>query len=460
MEQQIVVVGGGASGTLVAAQLLRLGRDRPTTVRLVEPAPVVGRGLAYRTRDLVHRLNVPAGRMSALPDDPDHFLRWAATREPAVDAWSYLPRAWYGPYLEDLLAESVAGSGETRLDVLQGTAARVQVVDDERGLGLLWLADGRCVPYDHLVLATGHAGPTPLPARPAATATGGVIDDPWAPGALEEAARRAAASGELVVLVGTGLTMVDVALSLSHLAPGTALTALSRHGLVPQPHPRVRGPRRPERLLLPEPLTARGLLRVVREAVDKAVAEGEDWTTIVDDLRPLTTPLWQRLSDEERVRFLRHVGRRWEVVRHRMAPDVGDEIARLEITGALALRSARVDAIDVTGDTLEVAIRHAGESRVLRAAAVVNCTGPCGDVTRGGSPFLSGLVAGGLVVPHPLGMGLAVDDDGALLDRAGRRSPTLTAVGPLRRGHLFESTAIPEIRMQAAALATRLLELP
>lgn len=370
------------------------------------------------------------------------------------------PEGLVGRYLRDLLDEARADAGATQLDVLRGEAARVTTIDHERGLGLLWLADGRCLPFDQLVVATGHAGPTALPASAAAAATGGVIDDPWAPGALEEAARRATASGELVVLVGTGLTMVDVALSLAHLAPGTALTALSRHGLVPQPHPRVRRPRRPERLRFPHPLTARTLLRVVREAVDKAIAEGEDWTTVVDDLRPLTTPLWQQLSTDEQVRFLRHVGRRWEVVRHRMAPDVGDEIARLEVTGALALRSARVSAIDADGDTLEVAIRHAGEARVLRAAAVVNCTGPCSDVTRGGSLFLTHLLDQGLAVPHPLGIGLAVDDDGALLDRAGRPSPALTAVGPLRRGHLFESTAIPEIRVQAAALATRLLEHP
>src|SRR5690606_41422748 len=133
------------------------------------------------------------------------------------------------------------------------------------------------------------------------------------------------------------------------------------------------------------------------------------------------------------------VGRRWEVSRARMATEVGAEIARLAATGAWALRPARVSAIDADGDTLTVAIRHARESRVLRAAAVVNCTGPCGDVTRGGSPFLTRLVADGLAVPHPLGMGLAVDDDGALLDRVGRPSPALTAVGPLRRGHLFAS---------------------
>lgn len=457
MDRQVVIVGGGASGTLVAAQLLRQGRDRPTTVRLIEPAAAVGVGLAYRTPDPVHRLNVPAGRMSALPDDPEHLLRWARAQDPSLDEWSYLPRAWYRRYLRDLLDDALAGAGATTLDVVRGTADWIQVVDDARGLGLLWLADGGCVPYDHLVVATGHAGPTPLPASPAAAATGAVVDDPWAPGALEEAARRATGSSELVVLVGTGLTMVDVALRLAHLAPGTALTALSRHGLVPQPHPLVRVPRRPERLRFPDPLTARSLLRIVREAVEKAVADGEDWTTIVDDLRPLTTPLWQQLSSDEQMRFLRHVGRRWEVVRHRMAPAVGDEIARLEVTGALALRSARVAGIDADGDTLTVAIRHAGESRVLRAAAVVNCTGPCSDVTRGGSPFLSRLVADGLATPHRSGIGLDVDDDGALLDAEGHPSPALTAIGPLRRGHLFESTAIPEIRVQAADLARRLL---
>ena len=460
MNRQIAIVGGGASGALVAAQLLRQGRQRPADVVLVEPSPAVGLGLAYRTRDEVHRLNVPAGRISAFPDDPGHFLRWARERGATADEWSYLPRPDYGRYLQDVLAAAGEDAGDTRLHAVRGVAERLVPVDTHTGIGLLYLESGRCLPYDRLVLATGHAGPSPLPASVDARATGRVIDDPWAPGALEHAASAATAANDdegLIVLVGTGLTMVDVTLTLARLAPGAAITALSRHGLAPQPHPRRRRPRQLEPLCIDGPVTARLLLRTVREAVEKAMSEGDDWTGVIDDLRPITTRLWQSLDLAEQRRFLRHVGRRWDVVRHRMAPVVGDEIARLEISGALALRAARVREVRAAGPTLEVAIRHAGQERVLRAAAVVNCTGPCSDVARGATPFLRRLVDEGAATPHPLGLGLAVDDRGALIGADGTASPTLHTIGPLRCGHLFESTAIPEIRSQAADLAALLL---
>ena len=198
------------------------------------------------------------------------------------------------------------------------------------------------------------------------------------------------------MLVGTGLTMVDVALTLTRLAPGTARTARSRHGLAPQPHPHERRPRKVEPLRFDEPVTARSLLRTVREAVEKAMADGDDWTGVVDEVRPVDTGL-------------------------------------------------------------EVVTRHAGEDRVLRAAAVINCTRPCSDVARGGTPFLRHLVETGIATPHPLGLGVDVDDRGALIGVDGRPSPTVHTLGPLRRGHLFESTAMPEIRVQAAALAGELL---
>lgn len=464
MERQIVIVGGGASGALLATQLLRQGAERPATVTLVESSAQLGLGLAYGTTDAIHRLNVPAGRMSALPDDPGHFLRWARQGDAAVGEWSYLPRTAYGRYLQDVLGEELTRAqgraGGTRLHLAFGTAERTTTVDASRGIGLLHLEDGRCLPYDHLVLATGHAGPSPLPTTVGTddgTLGEGIINDPWAPGALSRAARLARDGDGPIVLVGTGLTMVDVALTLTRLAPGTALTALSRHGLAPQPHPHERRPRKVEPLRFDEPVTARSLLRTVREAVEKAMAEGDDWTGVVDDLRPITTRLWQSLDLLEQRRFLRHVGRRWDVVRHRMAPEVGDEIARLEITGALALRAARVHEVRPVASGLEVVIRHAGEDRVLRAAAAINCTGPCSDVARGGTPFLRHLVDVGIATPHPLGLGVAVDDRGALIGADGRPSPAVHTLGPLRRGHLFESTAMPEIRVQAADLAAELL---
>ncbi len=460
-----MIVGGGASGTLLATHLLRQGGDRAASITLVEEHPTIGLGLAYGTTDAVHRLNVPAHRMSAFPDDPDHFLRWARRADPGISEWSYLPRTEYGRYLQDVLGEALTAAVDrrhgTQLRFARGRAERTTMIDAARGIGLLFLEDGRCLPYDHLVLATGHAGPSPLPATVDCGQVDGdgIINDPWAPGALDRAARLARDDEGPVVLVGTGLTMVDVALTLSRLAPGTPLTALSRHGLAPQPHPHERRPRKVEPLRFDEPVTARSLLRTVREAVEKAMSEGDDWTGVVDDLRPITTRLWQSLDLVEQRRFLRHVGRRWDVVRHRMAPAVGDEIARLEITGALALRAARVHEVrpGPAGTGLEVVIRHAGEDRVLRAAAVINCTGPRSDGARGGTPFLRHLVDAGIATPHPLGLGLAVDDQGALIGADGRPSPAVHTLGPLRRGHLFESTAMPESRVQAADLAAELL---
>ena len=78
----VAIVGGGASGTLLAAQLLRAGGTR---VVLIERGARLGRGVAYGTRFAGHLLNVPAASMSGLPDDPDHFLRFLRERyDPAI----------------------------------------------------------------------------------------------------------------------------------------------------------------------------------------------------------------------------------------------------------------------------------------------------------------------------------------------------------------------------------------
>ncbi|HWY24061.1 MAG TPA: hypothetical protein VNX47_04035, partial [Nevskia sp.] len=58
-----------------------------------------------------------------------------------------------------------------------------------------------------------------------------------------------------------------------------------------------------------------------------------------------------------------------------------------------------------------------------------------------------------------LGLGLLTDAQGALLDRDGQASTWLYTLGPARKGQLWETTAVPEIRVQAQALARRLLQL-
>jgi uncharacterized NAD(P)/FAD-binding protein YdhS len=282
-----------------------------------------------------------------------------------------------------------------------------------------------------------------------------------------------------VVLIGTGLTAVDVILSLEEAGFRGPIHAVSRRGLLPQPHrmgstdPAARaalpptGPAAPAAVpAITEtgrgatPAAARDLVAAVRAEVRLAAALGHDWRTVVDGLRPRTQALWAALPEAERARLHRHALRYWEVHRHRMAPEVAERIDGLRRSGRLQITAGRVVSVTETtgGAAATVRPRRGPAEITLEGSAVIRCTGPREHLDSIGDPLLDGLFAGGDARPGPLGLGLAVDPDGRLVDRAGEPSDTLWAIGPLRRGALLETTAIPEIREQAAALARILPE--
>jgi uncharacterized NAD(P)/FAD-binding protein YdhS len=443
----IAIVGGGASGTLLAAHLLRAGAAR---VVLIERGDRIGRGVAYGTRCAGHLLNVPAASMSGIPEDPEHFLRFAREHHDSATApTTFAPRMVYGAYLESLLAESerLAEPGATLL------RRRGEVIGI--GGGLLTLADGARLRTDRVVLALGN-----LPPRDPALAEGRWPDDParyvrdpWSAGALE---RRAAGP---VLLVGTGLTMVDIALQLAAGAPGERIIALSRGGLRPHVH-RSGGAPPSSGVPVPDPTPSLlALLRFVRTAAVVAEVGGGDWRDAVNALRSVTSDLWAALPPDEQRRFIARLARYWDVHRHRLAPEVAAGIEELTQSGQLALSGGRIQSVRPDGDALLVSVREraGGHTRTLRVASIVNCTGPNGDVRSGGSRLLEALCAAGTVRPHPLALGLDTCSDGAVRDAQGRASQSLFAIGPLRRGELWETTAVPEIRAQAHALAQRLV---
>jgi len=443
----VAIVGGGASGTLLAAHLLRAGGVH---VALIERHARIGRGLAYGTCFAGHLLNVPAASMTALPDEPEHFVRFARERhDAAVEPTTFVPRAVYGAYLDHVLAESegLASPGAT-LERVRG-----EVVDITGAA--LTLADGTQLQAERVVLALGN-----LPPRDPALVDGGwpedptrYVRDPWQPGAVEGLAPGPA------LLVGTGLTMVDVALQLQARDPRLRLTALSRGGRLPHAH---RAGGAPPSSGLPVPRPSASLieqLRFVRRSAAAAELDGGDWRDAVNALRPVTAQLWAALPRAEQRRFRERLARYWDIHRHRLAPEVGRSIAALTRSGQLALLSGRVLSVRVDGDGLLVAVREreSGGQRTLRVSSIVNCTGPNGDVRTGGSQLLGALCASGAVRPHPLALGLDTCDDGSLRDARGHASDTLFAIGPLRRGELWETTAIAEIREQAQTLARRLV---
>lgn len=416
----VAIIGGGASGVLTAAHLHLAGPGSMRVV-LIEPKAELGEGIAYGTTDLGHLLNVRAGCLSALPDEPGHFTAWAQ-RHTVADDRTFLPRVWYGKYLRSMLGP------------IEHIRARAVQVSPRAAGAQITLSDGARHTVDRVILASGSS-PTTWPEG----LGGGVrrwVEDPWVPGVLTNLH-----PDEPVLLIGTGLTAVDVSLSL-HAAGHRQIVATSRHGLLPGVHPKE--PFAPLIVAPPNRPSARCLLAWARTTAD----EVGDWRPVVDALRSHSDGLWGELAMGERIRLLRHLQRRWEVLRHRMPPSVAAHVEAMRETGQLTIVPGGIRSAQTTSRGVDVTLAD----RRRQVGAVINCTGPSGDIRRSRDHLVRHLLDSGVARPGPLFLGLDTDARGCLR----HTNDALWVVGPLRRGQRWESTAIPEIRMQAAELSRSL----
>ncbi len=449
-----VVVGGGFSGSLVAANLLRRVGNLPIRIVLVERRAETASGVAYSTRCASHVLNVRAKNMSAFREDPDDFVAWARQLEPEVTGDEYLPRRWYGEYLRRVLADATAASVNAVFEVRSGEA--VDVEPRRGGDSHVVLDSGERLRADCVVLALGNF----TPAVPEAIERGiglssKLVRSPWHFEELSTFDR-----DDSVLLLGTGLTMADTVLALRDLGHRGPLHAVSRRGILPIAHgPAVAPLRFPLDGLLVT--NARHVVKRVRAAAAAAERNGADWRASFDGLRPMTQSLWRSLPFDERRRFLRHASRYWDVHRHRVAPEVAETIDGLVRTGRLRSYAARVVRCEDHGPSVDVTIREraTGAERRLDVSRVVNCTGPDADFRRIGDPLVVALRSRGLIDPHPLGLGVRVTESGRLIERDWSASRPHYAIGALRKGLLWESTAVPELREQAAELAREIARL-
>src|ERR1700728_763053 len=443
----VVIVGGGFSGAMLAVQLLR--RSPGLSIAVVDKGPVPGRGVAYSTKYDCHLLNVPAGNMSAFPEEPNHLLRWAQVNyKGSVQTTSFLPRPLYGRYVGSVLEEAIVLSGADNCQWIQG---EVSSIARDRHRIRVELEDKSALSTETLVLAVGNFPPANLNIPGISTQSKRHFRSLWASAALEDIPRDGS-----VLLIGSGLTSVDVTVALKSEAFTGDVHILSRRGLMPRTHCQTR--RWPQFWNRQCPRTIRGLLRLVREQVQVASDAGVDWRAVIDALRPATQDIWQSLPLDERKRFLRHVRPYWEVHRHRIAPEVGDTIARFIHDVQVSLHAGRVTDYREDHDHVEVSLRdrNTRSPRLLRVDRVINCTGPETDCRRIDGPLIKSLLAQGFARPDPLFLGLDVNSDGALIDCSGVPSQSLYAIGPARKGSLWETIAVPEIRAQASELAEHL----
>jgi uncharacterized NAD(P)/FAD-binding protein YdhS len=450
----VAIIGGGASGSLLAAQLVR---QAPSMRVALIGKTGHGRGLAYSARSASHVLNVPAGRMSALPDEPEHFVRWCRSRGIELTGGDFVSRSLYGDYITDLVHQA-ADIADGRLMLMRDVATDVQPVD--AGMRVTLSRQGGEIEASRVVLALGNAEPSVPRGLEGVSSSPAYVNNPWSDGAINVAGLSPDAE---VLLVGTGLTMVDIAVELAARGHRGVMHAVSRRGLVPQAHRHLDGP--PPQYPPPSttywPRSARGLLRAVRMYVRRCAVAGADWREAVTALRPVTSSLWSGLPLEEQRRFIARLQPYWDTHRHRAAPSVAHRIDDLRASGQLRVHAGRIEHATLDADRACVTIRPRGttEQVAIRPARIVNCTGPRTDLRGMDSPLVSSMVGAGLISPDALRLGIACEPDGRVISSAPVASGLLWCIGPMRRAQLWETTAIPEIRAQARDLATGLAAL-
>lgn len=464
----LAIVGGGFSGLMTLVNLLAAAPTLGASIFERRPRP--GPGIAYGACDEEHLLNVPAGRMGATPEAPGDYHRWLEEREPGRFASDdFTPRRLYARYLRETIEKAVTKASAA-------SAARPRFVADAvvhlepRSAGVeLLLASGRVVQARGAVLALGlpqarapwraaaDAATTPIPPRL-------LVEDPWEPEVLPTVPKDRA-----VLLVGSGLTAIDMVLALRRLGHRGRIVIASRNGRLPLPHAAAHGP--PPALdggiLAKGPREAfraiRGLARSIAAAAEGGAdaARHPEWQPAIDAVRPHAARAWRAWTPEQRRFFLRRLRPFWEIHRHRVPPNL---LARLEEelrAGTIELLAASVASIEAPGaESLRIGLRieRGGEQargaiRTIEVARAINCAGPSMSVEETVDPLLGSLLRAGLASVDPLGLGLRVDDDGRLVGRDGTISTRVRLIGALRRGDLWETTAVPELRVQAAAAA-------
>jgi uncharacterized NAD(P)/FAD-binding protein YdhS len=445
----VAIVGCGFSGAMVAVHLSRLGSRSPR-VLIFERGNRLARGAAYGTIRPEHLLNVPARLMSAFADEPDHFLDWLRERDPEVQPGAFVSRRLYGDYLEGLLRDAM-NRQNSRLTTIH--AEVVDLIEEASGRITIVTNEGARFAADAVVLAIGNPGPQdPVGVPDSLRVSGKYVSNPWVDDPF-----RGLRGDDSIVVIGTGLTSVDLVVEAQSRKRTGKNTAVSRHGLTPQPHKPALTVAPPDLSSLSPP-TARNMLRALRRAVQDVEESGGDWRSLMDSLRGSVQDLWTSLGESEKKRFLRHLAVYWDVHRHRVAPEVHQVMETARSQGRFAVVAGRIISMHDVEDGVQVVVKPRGSDayETLSVQRVINCTGPSRDLLAGFSSLIGALCDRGLSRPDPIGLGLQTGGSAAVLGSSGTRSERIFVIGTLLKGELWETTAVRELRVQAADLASHL----
>ena len=448
--KRISIIGGGASGTLLAVNLLLNAGDSDLQINLIERKSRVGRGVAFGTTQASHLLNVPAGRMGAFPDDIEHFHKWLGAKGHVFDSHDFVPRRLFGEYLRDVFTNHSTGlKSNIRLNLIDDEAVDLSV---NRDSAEVMLKSGEIIPSHNVVLAFGNFNPPhPSVADVSFADSPKYFRDPWGSNLYESISPE-----DSVFVVGTGLSMVDVALHLYKTGHKGKTTAISTRGLLPTVHklgyiyPSFYDELKPVRRIT-------DLLKTVRRHVDLAESNGSNWRAVIDSLRPATQQIWLDLPLAEKRYFMQHLSRYWNVARHRMPAEAAAIIDEMTANDNFEILRGRLTTIEQNDNGFDIEYSTVDARTNISANILVNCIGSQANFSKIDSTFVRNLIARKHIRNDELSLGIAASPDGNVIDKNGEFSTVVYTLGTALKGILWESTAIPEIRTQAKQLALKLL---
>jgi uncharacterized NAD(P)/FAD-binding protein YdhS len=438
-DYDLLIIGGGFAACSALAGLAHSNVQKLRVAILVQRQSgtndqqnELGCGLAYSHQDPAHLLNAAHWNMSLLDDDPDGFTRWLAARSGSGAMPDFAARASYGAFLS-----------EQWIDCLKVLAARgVQVSIIPRNAQAI-ASIGPCGVTVVDVEGTSYSAAALLVCEGPSMLTQQDVRHPnlisplW-PGGLKSLK---GASGH-VVIIGTGLSGVDAAISALAESSVAKVTMLSRDGRLPLSHD-VAARQKQELLLQGGPFS---VLQAIR-----AASATTKWQAVMNALRSQSNSLWRAWSVKERRAALRHLGGLWAAHRNRLPPDVLEQLQTERANGRLEVIKSQVTVdVDEMG---RLCITLDGDHAPIKPDWVVDARG-FARVTATTETLCGRALRDGHFALSDLGYGVAANS-------CHRVTPSHLApihvVGAARMGDLIETAGAPEVRTQVAQSLEALL---
>jgi len=454
-EYDLVIVGGGAAGLILLANTFEKATS-PLSIAMINTGYPTGKGIAYTTKNGNHLLNVRVSRMSAFTSDANHFTNWILSK-PEYSEYHhenlgerFVARKIYGEYLEDLYQSLLKSENKNvRFDLIIDEVIDIQKTDNRFDIKL---RNHESIDGKKVVLCTGNQPPIALPGISNLKSSEKVFINPWDDKAVDNIN-----PDQPVFIVGAGLTMVDTVVSLIDQGFKNKIIVVSKHGAIPMAHPvtRVSVPH-------PEKAPASDIHEIYSELKSKirsAIDHTEWHEPVLEAVRPFTQKIWQELPIEQKNRFLRHINHRWAKLRHRLPHEVHDFIQALIDSNQIELYAGKLEDVQDNGSDLTIRFfdKSTESSITKNAQRIINCIGPEGDFHKVENPLLKNMLASGLIAKDPLSLGFNATGNGEIINKEGEVVNNLFTIGSGLRGILWESTAIPEIRVQAHEMANKVL---